>query len=361
MNETFPSIQENHFKINTIPGLLELWRETLGNEKACIAIIDGNIDYNHLCFKGANISSIDIFNSASTLKTENFALQHGTGIASIILGQHHSMIQGVAPGCKGIIIPIFRHRENVPTACSQLDLARAIKIADQNGAHVINISGGEFSASGKSEVILAETIQSCVKKGILIISAAGNDGCECLHVPAAENSVLAIGAMDKEYKPLDFSNWGNTYKSNGILFPGKDILTAAPYDGVTVKTGTSFATPIASGISALLLSLMIKAGVKPDGRVVRNALLNTAIRCNKVNLKDCEKTLVGYLNLPGAIQEILDKCKHPSLKKERYDEIKSTTSKSIVFPSEFNIPSSWNLNLQYKTNSNNKKRRENYV
>ena len=74
---------------------------------------------------------------------------------------------------------------------------RAINIAIDNHADIINISGGEFSTSGASETLLANAIKKCEEKGILIVAAAGNDGCECLHLPAAESSVLAVGAMDK--------------------------------------------------------------------------------------------------------------------------------------------------------------------
>ena len=46
----------------------------------------------------------------------------------------------------------------------------------------------------------------CAKKRMFSsLLAAGNDGCECLHIPAALESVLAVGAMDAQGKPLDFS------------------------------------------------------------------------------------------------------------------------------------------------------------
>jgi cyanobactin maturation PatA/PatG family protease len=308
MNLTSDSLIENALRINTIPGIPELWAETLGDKRVCIAVIDSNIDYEHSSFKGADIRTIGLFNSGNNGSNENYTLDHGTSLASIIFGQHHSLIKGLAPDCKGFIIPVFRSKEQDVTSCSQLDLARTIQTADQNGANIINISGGEFSASGKSEVILAETIQKCVNKGILIISAAGNDGCECLHIPAAENSVLAVGAMDENNQPLDFSNWGQAYKSNGLLFPGNNILTALPGNDTTLKTGTSFATAVASGIAGLLMSLLVKYGKKPDGKIVFDALINSAFKCKESDNNDCTKSLAGYVNVKSAVRKILAGC-----------------------------------------------------
>src|SRR5436305_1762547 len=84
----------------------------------------------------------------------------------------------------------------------------------------------------------------------IIVAAAGNEGCECLHVPAALPSVLAVGAMDSQGKPLESSNWGGPYRQQGILAPGERIAGALPGGGVGYKSGTSSATAIVSGIIA---------------------------------------------------------------------------------------------------------------
>lgn len=306
MNTVSENLVEKGVDINTIPGITELWAETKGDKKICIAVIDTGIDEEHPCFKGAQINTVKLFNTGNNGSNENNIAEHGTSVASIIFGQHHSAIKGLAPGCKGIVIPVFRSREGDgdSISCSQLDLARAIQTADQHGANIINISGGEFSSSGKSEVILAETIQKCIKKGILIISAAGNDGCECLHVPAADNSVLAVGALDENNKPLDFSNWGKSYQSNGLLFPGNNIRVAVPGNQTALKKGTSFATAIASGIAGLLMSLLVKKGQKPDGRLIFDALINSAFKCVETGSDDCTKALAGHVNVAGALKKL---------------------------------------------------------
>ena len=73
---------------------------------------------------------------------------------------------------------------------SQLDLARAIEQAAENGAHIISISGGALTDMGEAEDWLERAVEMCHQRNILVVAAAGNDGCECLHVPAALPAVL---------------------------------------------------------------------------------------------------------------------------------------------------------------------------
>lgn len=278
--------------------LAELWAETTGDPNICVAILDGPVDLSHPCFAG---SQLKIFSEGSA--SQGMASQHGTHIASVIFGQHGSSVLGVAPGCRGLIIPIFSERDDgsIITA-SQLDLARAITQAVENGAHIINISGGELKSSGEADPILAKAIRYCAEKGVLIVAAAGNDGCQCLHVPASIASTLAVGAMNAQGAPLTFSNWGEAYQTHGILAPGQDIAGAAPGGGVALKTGTSFATPIVSGVAALLLSIQVKHGLKPNVTLVREAILRGSTACIPHKELDCRRFLVGSLNVKGAYQ-----------------------------------------------------------
>jgi cyanobactin maturation PatA/PatG family protease len=234
------------------------------------------------------------------------ASQHGTHIASVIFGQHDSSIQGIAPDCRGLIAPIFTENINGALApCSQIDLARAILQAVQQGANIINISGGQLTPSGEAYPILADAVRYCQENNVLIVAAAGNEGCDCLHIPSALPSVLAVGAMDSRGRPLDFSNWGDRYQTQGILAPGENILGAIPGNGTVVSSGTSYATPIVSGIAALLLSLQLKQGQKPNPHAVRTALLESAITCKEQPVPDCRRLLAGRLNIEGAMSLIL--------------------------------------------------------
>lgn len=272
-----------------------------GDHGVCIAVLDGPVDLSHPCFEGADLTVLPTL--AAQGAGNGRALAHGTHVASIIFGQPGGPVRGIAPNCRGLIVPIFSDADN-GLACSQLDLARAILSAVDSGAHIINISGGQLTPSGSPESILQQAIESCARRNVLIIAAAGNDGCECLHIPAAVPSVLAVGAMGTDGMPLASSNWGGAYASQGLLAPGADLACAAPGGGTTVKSGTSFATPVVSGFAGLLASQQIANGGVPDMRAIRTALLRNTFPCLPGTADDCRRFLAGRLNIQGTVNDI---------------------------------------------------------
>jgi hypothetical protein len=284
---------------HAIPGLAELWQQTHGDERVCIAVLDGPVDVQHDCFGQL---------AATTLETvlpphadDRIAARHGTHIASVIFGRHGGPVRGLAPRCRGLFLPIFSSSGDVLRPCSQLDLARAISEAVRHGAQVINISGGEFSSVEAAGPLLAAAVRECYRRDVLIVAAAGNQGCACLHVPAALPSVLAVGAMDGRGEPLPLSNWGGAYARQGLLAPGESILGASPGGGVSLATGTSAATAIVSGVAALLLSLQWKLGQRPSPQLIRDLLLQSARGCAEQSVSDCRRLLAGRLNLQRAV------------------------------------------------------------
>jgi cyanobactin maturation PatA/PatG family protease len=293
-------------KINNLEEFLStssLLKETQGHPDISIAVLDGPVDETHSCFAGARLKYIDFNNSK--IKVNGPATRHGTHITSIIFGQHTSNVRGIAPECQGLLFPLFKDGNAgnlIPS--SQLELAQAITRAVEQGANIINISGGELDSSGEGSDFLSDAICNAHENGVLIIAAAGNNGCDCLHVPAAMPSVLAVGAMDESGNPMEFSNWGQQYQTQGILAPGQNIPGAGPNDSIVLKTGTSFATPIVSGVAALLLSLQLKQGLKMDPQAVRDAILKSGDSCEKTEDQHC---LMGRLNIEEARKHLFSK------------------------------------------------------
>jgi cyanobactin maturation PatA/PatG family protease len=326
-------------EISTIAGLTALWAETSGDPSICIGVLDGPVDVTHPSLNGADLTVLDTVVPGTA--EHGSAMTHGTHTASVIFGQPNTAVQGVAPGCRGLIVPIFADGPAGSLApCSQLDLARAIIQAAEAGANVLNISGGQYSPSTKAYPLLADAVRTCIDRNILIVAAAGNDGCDCVHVPGALPSVLAVGAMNTRGEPLDFSNWGETYQTQGILAPGEEILGAIPGGRTARETGTSCATAIVSAVAGLLLSVQLKRGWRPDVWAVRQALLDSALACEYLGINDCRLLLAGRLNVPGAAALVAGrKCAAPeqgagerglgAMASEAPVSAQSTTSESI--------------------------------
>lgn len=284
--------------INRIAGLETLWAETSGDPRICIALLDGPTDCSHPVLIGAHLG---VAKTGNPCLNRGVAIRHGTRVASIIFGQHTTPIKGIAPSCRGLIVPIMGDSFNgLPTSYSQLGLAQAMMLAVQFGAQIINISLGQISSTGMAHPLLAQAVSYCEARGILVVTAAGNEGGNTLSIPAVLPLVLAVGAMDDSGLPLQFSNWGEQYQTHGILAPGRHIPVASFDSNASTDTGTSYATPIVSGVAALLASLQLKYGLRPNLHAIREALLQSAVGCNVNPVPDCRQLLAGRLNIEGA-------------------------------------------------------------
>jgi len=286
--------------VETIPGLRALWEQTLGDQRICVAVVDGPVDTSHPSLVEANVSRAR--GAWPDEGHEGNMARHGTQVASVLFGQHSGPVPGLAPECRGVSSPAFsdRRRRN-----SQLEMARAIETAVEAGAHIINISGGELNRSGKADDLLDRAVALCAERNVLIVAAAGNEGCFCHHVPAALPSVLAVGALGDDGEPLASSNWGPTYKDSGLLAPGENILTAVSGGGTARTSGTSVATPIVSGVAALLLCLQLSSGNEPDPSAVREALLTSADPCELDDPQACQRYLTGKINIERAVSAVM--------------------------------------------------------
>ncbi|MCP3417932.1 S8 family serine peptidase [Bradyrhizobium brasilense] len=274
-------------------------QQRLGDPGICIALIDSRADLSHPCFAGAELEEVMPIWLQSVMAPSGAS--HGTHVASIIFGQPGGPVDGIAPGCRGVVIPVYGETESGDLRpCSQEDLARAISLALEAGAHLINISGGELIEPGDVDPLLAKIVQSCERQDVVVIAAAGNDGCECLHAPASLPAVLAVGAADANGQPMPFSNWDGSLASHGVLAPGENIPGAVPGNGIVAKNGTSFACPIVTGMAALLLSEQKQRNEKPSPKAVRDAIVASAIPCTPGERAQCDRMLGGRINLARA-------------------------------------------------------------
>jgi cell wall-associated protease len=187
---------------------------------------------------------------------------HGTHVAGIIGASRNNNL-----GVKGVadhvsIMPI----RAVPDGDEHdKDIANAIRYAVDNGAWVINMSFGKSFSPEKPWV--DEAVKYAASKGVLLVHAAGNDS---KNIDIEDNfpsrnfdndtlqpftnwiTVGASGATPKELA-ASFSNYGK--REVDVFAPGVRIYSTIP-GGNTYgeKDGTSMASPVVAGLSALMLS-----------------------------------------------------------------------------------------------------------
>jgi len=185
---------------------------------------------------------------------------HGTPVAGIIAGirGNNIGIDGIAENVQLMILRAVPQGDE-----RDKDIALAIRYAVDNGANIINMSFGKDFSPQKSFV--DEAVKYAESKNVLLVHAAGNDG---QNIDVNDNfptkqfvdgtraaNWLEVGATamlaDKNFCG-DFSNYG---KQNVDLFaPGVDIISLAPGNKYDKMDGTSFASPVASGVAALVWS-----------------------------------------------------------------------------------------------------------
>ncbi|WP_424095121.1 S8 family peptidase [Moorena producens] len=324
--------------LSTIPGFTELQSHTTGDSRLLIAVLDGSVDLDRACFGGAKLSRITPFWSEELVidpdlikvfrdidqlddlddETKHDKLKaaipddrirngifcdfHATHISSTIFGQPGSPVEGIAPGCRGINIPIARDGENF---INPLNLVHAFNQALELGANIIHCAACHPTQSGVAHELLEKAVRQAQDNNVLVVAPGGNDKGECWCIPAVLPGVLTVGAYKDNDQPAKFSNFGGQYNQQGVLAPGENILGAQPgTDEAVRKKGTSCAAPVITGISALLMSLQLQQGAAPDAEAIRAAITNSAIPCDPEEVEEPERCLLGKVNIAGAFELI---------------------------------------------------------
>jgi len=221
------------------------WDLTRG-KGVTVAVIDSGVQRDVPQLAGQVLPGFDVVNGRGTGDTD--CSGHGTFVAGIIAARQVPGIgfTGVAPAVK--ILPIRQSNEaNDGTAGG---MAKAIRLAVDAGATVVNISSSSFFDSPE----LRAAAEYAARKDVLIVAAAANEAAEGnpKSFPASYPGVVAVGAVDENGKRTDFSETGDFID---LVAPGKDVISlAARGKGHLVGQGTSFATPFVAGTAALVRS-----------------------------------------------------------------------------------------------------------
>lgn len=187
--------------------------------------------------------------------------KHGTHVAGIIAANRKNGIGANGVADNVLIMPI----RVVPASGDERDkdVANGIIYAADNGARIINMSFGKYFSPNKD--VVEKAIKYAEQKGVLLIHAAGNDGDDLdtkkhFPVPVYSNGKTAgnwleVGASSwGEGKAFvaDFSNYGK--KTVDVFAPGTAIYATVPGNDYESLQGTSMATPVVSGVAAILFS-----------------------------------------------------------------------------------------------------------
>lgn len=216
------------------------WDVTTGAGSPLVAVVDTGVDYTQQDLTGRVDLGYDFVDSDSDPMDEE---GHGTHVSGIVAASANNGIgiAGVAPGARILAVRVLD--ENGSGWAS--DVALGIIYAADHGAKVINLSLGSDSGSNAEH----DAIKYAIEHGAIVTCAAGNDGHGTLSYPGHFPECVAVGATDTDNSRATFSNWGTNLD---VVAPGVGILSSVPGNTYESWNGTSMATPVVSGVAALL-------------------------------------------------------------------------------------------------------------
>ena len=224
-----------------------------------VCILDTGI-YEHIDFTGRIWAFYDFLAFKRRPYDDN---GHGTHVAGLVAGDGTASMgkyRGAAPGCGIISLKVL---DRYGTG-SQDDVLRALRWIRENRQQyrirVVNISVGTTCNSKRNHARLLESVEQLWDEGVVVVTAAGNQGPRpgSITAPGRSKKVITVGSSDLLEGRSAISGRGPTAEcvcKPDIVAPGNKIMSCVPGKPYSygVKSGTSMSTPLVTGAIACAL------------------------------------------------------------------------------------------------------------
>ena len=237
----------------------EAWMMTTGDSAIEVVVFDSGIQASHPDLSVLPGQDFTGGNSDGSPNTE--CDNHGTTVAGCVAASIDNGIGvvGIAPDCRVKSGKIFNEVYLIFFCLPFLEsqdswTVSGINWAASSGARVTNSSWG----GGGGSSAISSAFASTRNAGVLHFASTGNDGTSTIGFPANLSSVNAVSAIQSSGTIASFSTIGS---GNFICAPGVSILTTDRTGGdgyssgdTTSIDGTSFSSPYAAGVAALVFA-----------------------------------------------------------------------------------------------------------
>ena len=292
-------------------GVEQAWEVTKGSSDVVVAVIDTGVDITHQDLKeniwanpneipnngidDDNNGFVDDVNGWDFHENDNVPDDatsflnpgHGTHCAGVIgaSADNNLGIAGIAPLIT--LMPIRFLGAN--GSGDLLNGVKSIDYAIENGADIISASWGAPSSAEEAAPIL-EAITRAEEAGVIFVAAAANEGNnndtrEIYPANAPNPNVISVAASNSNDGRPRWSNYGK--RKVAISAPGDAIISTLPNDSYGNLSGTSMATPLVSGVLALILSKARDKNTTINGLQALAILQSTGDAVNIETQCDC--------------------------------------------------------------------------
>jgi len=222
----------------------DAWDIEKGAYIANIAIIDTGCNRFHEDISNKPSYDYDFVNNDGDPIDDNGHGTHCTGIATGIIDNGNG-IAGIAQ-VGSLHVKVL----DAGGAGYISDIAKGVVYVcnPSFGVKVISMSLGGY---GLSVLLHLACDYARYIKGKFLVAAAGNEGVSHLCFPARYRSVISVGAVDKNQKLCQWSNYGPNLD---LVAPGESIISTIGDNQYTKLSGTSMATPHVAGVAVLYFS-----------------------------------------------------------------------------------------------------------
>jgi thermitase len=268
---------------HTTIGSPTAWDATVGSRSVIAAVCDTGVESTHPDLS-ANLR-LPGYNSVDGSANTEPVMAHGTSVAGCIgaVGNNGTGVSGV--NWTVSILPV-RITNRSDGWAYYSDMASGIQWAADAGARVVNLS---YDAASSSTVDYAA--QYLRGKGGLLFIAAGNSGQDTSTTCPISPYSLVVGATESTDTLAGYSNYGTNVD---LVAPGSSIYTTTTGGSYACVSGTSFASPVAAGVAALVFA----ANPSLTASQAENAILST---CADLGSALAGKVGHGRVNAAGAV------------------------------------------------------------
>lgn len=228
-----------------------------------VVILDTGYNYLHPELSSSYLGGKDFVNNDNDPMDDQ---GHGSHVAGIITADGiNPLAKGVAPDAGIIAGKVLDSTGSGYFSDVVTGIYWAVNgpdgvygTSDDFNADAISLSlgtGAPYTYKGFCNTILPDlttAIKYAIDRNVPVVVAAGNSGSSGISIPGCISYSTTVGAVDSRDRVASFSGRGNALD---ITAPGVNILSSILGSNYASWSGTSMATPMISGVIALMKSV----------------------------------------------------------------------------------------------------------
>ena len=260
----------------------EIWNQY--NEKgnlSSVLVLDTGINNLSVFESQLNKPVLNFHPNSKTVKCEDKD-HHGTHCSGLIISNSSKFNIGIAPQAKLYVGKVNKTGNLKDATTLKLALSEYLKPKYENTIDIISISQTLINPDDELELLINRHLEM----NRIVVAAIGNDifreNLNTKKYPGFYKGPLSVGACENDGRLSNYT----CYPSKADIFCyGSEIMSYKNSEIPLPLTGTSQATAIVSGITALVVSYLKKRNIEYDCNKIKALYSETSITLNSNDIK----------------------------------------------------------------------------